>query len=217
MLEIIYKKVSRNKYVTKTYVATCDKVIQNFSKSKNFNVISTKKTHKRASERSAEALIKIENKLKKKFDIVVMVQGDEPMINQNMITKSIKPFITNKNINVVNLFSKIKSKKDAKDPNCVKLIKDKNNYAIYFSRLPIPHSTVINKNIHYKQVCIIPFRRNYLIKYIKMKPTSLEIIESIDMLRIIENGEKVKLVEISETTYPVDTLEDLKKVEKLLK
>ena len=146
-----------------------------------------------------------------------MVQGDEPMINQNMITKSIIPFVNNKNINVVNLFSKIQNQKDAKDPNCVKLIKDKDNYAIYFSRLPIPHSNSVNKNIHYKQVCIIPLEEITFIKYIKMKPTPLEIIESIDMLRILENGDKVKLVEIAETTYPVDTLADLKKVEKLLK
>ena len=91
------------------------------------------------------------------------------------------------------------------------------NNAIYFSRLPIPFSKSFKKNIFYKQVCIIPFKRDYLIKYIKMKPTSLEIKESIDMLRIIENGEKVKMVEISEITYPVDTLSDLRKVSKLIK
>ncbi len=217
MIEIIYRKVAKNKNIEKTFIATCDKEIINFANLKKFNVINTKKTHERASDRSAEALLKIEKKYNKKFDIVLMVQGDEPMITQNMISKSLKPFKNNNNINVLNLCSKIISKKDLYDLNCVKLIKDKNNNAIYFSRLPIPFSKSFKKNIFYKQVCIIPFKRDYLIKYIKMKPTSLEIKESIDMLRIIENGEKVKMVEISEITYPVDTLSDLRKVSKLIK
>jgi len=217
MIEIIYKKIIKSKLINQTYIATCDKEIIDFAVSKNFNVVNTKKTHKRASDRSAEALIKIEKKLNKKFDIVLMVQGDEPMLSQQMIIKSLKPFFKNKEINVINLCSKIKNKKDLEDINCVKLIKDKKNNAIYFSRLPIPFSKTFKQTIFYKQVCIIPFKRDYLIKYIKMKPTILEINESIDMLRIIENGEKIKTVEIPEVTYPVDTLNDLNKVSKLMK
>ena len=217
MLKIIYDKVNANKLINETYIATCDKIIGNFATENKFKFVYTKKTHKRASDRSAEALIKIEKILKKKFDLVVMVQGDEPMINQNMITKSIKPFFNDKNINIVNLFSQIRSKSDIYDSNCVKLIKDKKNNAIYFSRLPIPFSQDEIKVKYFKQVCIIPFKRNYLIKYIKMRPTPLEQLESIDMLRVIENGDKIRLVEISEITYPVDTIKDLRKVERLIK
>ena len=146
-----------------------------------------------------------------------MVQGDEPMIDSKMISSSIKPMLKNKKINVVNLTSRIKEKNDLFDVNCVKLIKDKNNNAIYFSRLPIPFSNNFKNTKYYKQVCIIPFRRNFLIKYINMKQTILEKFESIDMLRIIENGYKVKTVEIKKITFPVDTIKDLKKVSGLMK
>ena len=94
----------------------------------------------------------------------------------------------------------------------------KNNNALYFSREPIPSNKKYSDSItKYKQVCIIPFLRNSLIKFNDIPQTTLEIIESIDMLRLIENGSKVKMVEIEDQVYSVDTLEDLKKVEKLMK
>ena len=176
----------------------------------------TSKKHNRASDRTAEALLKYEKENKTRIDIVIMVQGDEPMVDNNMISASIKPFKYNKTINVVNLISKIKDKKNFIDKNCIKVIKNKKNEAIYFSRMPIP--TQNNKFIYgYKQVCIIPFRRDFLFNYLKMKETQLEKIESVDMLRIIENSIKVHLVEIKKNTYPVDTLKDLIKVSKLIK
>tara|TARA_A100001011_G_C13939639_1_gene686618 strand:- start:362 stop:733 length:372 start_codon:yes stop_codon:yes gene_type:complete len=109
--------------------------------------------------------------------------------------------------------SKINSKKEFYDPNEVKVVCDKNNYALYFSREPIPSFSKYGKhNFMMKQVCIIPFRRNFLIRFNKMKETQLEKIESVDMLRILENGIKVKMIETQEETYSVDTKQDLNKV-----
>ena len=217
MVELIYKLISENKSLSKVVVATCDKVIFDHIKSMNGEVVMTSIKHQRASDRTAEALVKCEKKYKTKFEVVVMVQGDEPMVDKNMIQKSIEPFKKDKKINVVNLISKIKNKKIMLDPNSIKVVKSLKNEALYFSRSPIPYSNKNKKNFYgYKQVCIIPFRRDFLLKYIDLKPTQLEKIESVDMMRILENGYKVNLVEISKETFPVDTLSDLKNVIKII-
>ena len=217
MVELIYKLISKNKSLSKVVVATCDKIIFDYIKSINGEVVMTSIKHQRASDRTAEALIKCEKKYKTKFDVVVMVQGDEPMVDKSMIEKSIEPFKKNKKINVVNLISKIKSKKLMEDPNCIKVVKNLKNEALYFSRSSIPHAIKSKKKFYgYKQVCIIPFRRKFLLKYIKLKPTELEERESVDMMRILENGYNINLVEISKETFPVDTLVDLQNVIKII-
>ena len=146
-----------------------------------------------------------------------MIQGDEPMVTGKMIDKSLQPMIKNKKIKVVNLISPIKNKKELIDTNTIKVIPDKHENAIYFSRSVIPNKTVFKSNFFFKQVCVIPFRREFLFKYSSLKETKLEIAESIDMLRIIENTLKVKLVKIKKYTHAVDNLKDLKLVEKLIK
>ena len=217
MIGHVYNKAKLVKQIKEVYVATCDKEIYDYIKSINGDVIMTSKKHDRASDRVAEALKKIEKLKKTKFDLVIMIQGDEPMISSKMIINSIIPF-KDKNCNVVNLITKIKDKKNFYDPNEVKVVFDNNMKAIYFSREPIPSNKKYNKvSFGYKQVCIIPFRRNFLFKFNNLKQTKLEKIESVDMLRLIENNIDIKLVKSTLETYSVDTLEDLNKVAKLMK
>lgn len=216
MIKIIYDEAKKNKNLDAVVVATCDQIIFDYVKTFDGNVIMTKKTHTRATERTAEAIKLWEKKTKKKYSIIVMIQGDEPMLNYKMIDMAVKPF-KDKNVNVVNLMSKIKDKGLMNDKNCIKIIKDKNNNAVYFSRSPIPYFNKKKSFYGYKQVCIIPFRKFFLHSYIKLKESKLEIAESIDMLRILENNIKVKLVEMKYDTYPVDTIQDLKKVSILMK
>ena len=217
MIQHVYKNVKKNKLLSNVVVATCDKIIFNFIKSINGKVVMTSKKHKRASDRCSEALKIIEKKRKIKYDVVVMVQGDEPMINSNMITQAITPMIKNKKINVVNLISPIKNGKDFNDKNFIKVVHDKKYNAIYMSRAKIPFMK-FKKNLNIKkQVCVIPFKRDFLIKYNNMKPTPLEKIESIDMLRILENGYKLFLVNTNYFSQAVDTKKDLIKVQKYLK
>ena len=145
-----------------------------------------------------------------------MIQGDEPMVNKNMINEVLSPFKKNKNIKVANLIYKINNLKDLKNKNTIKVVKDLNNDAIYFSRTVIPVLNNQIENNYYKQVCLIPFKRSFLIDYIKMKPTKLEKAESIDMLRIIEHGFKVRLIETNFFTHAVDNKKDIKIVEKYI-
>ena len=124
--------------------------------------------------------------------------------------------IEDKLINVVNLLGQIENEEEFVDRNCIKVVCDLDMNALYFSREPIPTRTK-SKNIPMgKQVCVIPFRRDYLIKYTQLKPTPLEIVESVDMMRVLEHGTKVKMVKTSHQNQSVDTFEDLNKVKKLM-
>ena len=217
MNKLVYDKAMKSKLINEVYVATCDKEIFEYIKSINGNAVYTSSKHVRASDRCAEALNILESRKSIKYDIVTMIQGDEPMISPHMIDSSIKPLILNNEINVVNLIGKINEISDFKDKNCIKIVHDKELNALYFSRSPIPYFEKINFENIGKQVCVIPFRRDFLNKYLNLEPTPLEIIESIDMLRVLEHGYKVKLVRTNIITFPVDTTNDLKRVENLMK
>ena len=161
-------------------------------------------------------MLKIEEKTSQSIDIVVMIQGDEPMVTPKMIEASLAPF-KDSTVNVVNLMGTIDSVDEFENPNEPKVVIDRNRDAIYFSREPIPsRKKGVNEVPMYKQVCIIPFRRDYILQFNQMPATELERIESIDMNRIIEHGDKVRMVRIDEKVYSVDTKKDLKKVESLI-
>jgi len=214
MIGHCYYRTKQCKELIDVYVATCNYEIYNFIEGIGGKAIMTSDTHERASDRTAEAMLKIEKQLGLKLDIVVMVQGDEPMVTPNMISQSLKPFHNDNSIKVINLMAKIETQEEFIDANEVKVVVDQNSNAIYFSREPIPSQRKgFSKVQMMKQVCVIPFRRDYLIKFNNMEETELETIESIDMLRIIENGEKVKMVFTNEKSYSVDTEEDLINVE----
>ena len=218
MIYHVYWRSKMTHALNEVYIATCDKEIEDYCVENNMSVIMTRDTHVRASDRTAEAMLKIEKKTGRKIDIVVLIQGDEPMVFPEMIEKSIMPMRKNKNIKVVNLMAPLKSNKEHEDPNEIKVVVDKNNFALYFSREPIPSRVgKAKKAPAYKQVCIIPFTRDFLIKFNAFSPTPLEISESIDMLRVIENDYKVKMAFVDYNTYSVDTPLDLRKVEKLMR
>ena len=195
-----------------TYVATCDRAIFDYVQAIGGQAVMTSDKHDRASDRAAEAMLKIEKKTGESIDIVVMVQGDEPMITPEMIAESLKPFEL-ADVNVVNLMAPIYKDTEFNDPNEVKVVVNKQNEALYFSREPIPSKRKGETDgPMLKQVCIIPFRRDYLIKFNQMEETTLERIESVDMLRVLENGDTVQMVMTEKETYSVDTEEELSSV-----
>ncbi len=217
MIGHCYKRSEMSNMLNNVYVATCDQKIFDYVESIGGKVVMTANTHERASDRTAEALLKIEESTGEKVDIVVMLQGDEPMITPKMIKAAVLPLIDSDEIKISNLYTNINTVKEFEDPNEVKVVVDKNEFALYFSREPIPSRKKDVTDVPmYKQVCIIPFERNFLLEYNEMEQTLLEIIESVDMLRIIENGMKVKMIYVENDTYAVDTPEDLINVKKLM-
>lgn len=213
MIGHVYKRSKLCKQLNEVYVATCDQEIVDYIESIGGKVIMTSVTHERASDRTAEALLKIEKITNQKVDIVVMIQGDEPMVTPEMISASIDPLLLDSDLQITNLMAYMKSKEEHEDPAEVKVVVDLNNFALYFSREPIPSR---KKGVEVvpmlKQVCIIPFRRDFLLEYNQMEQTPLEIIESVDMNRLLENGIKIKMVLRDEETYSVDTKADLENV-----
>jgi len=214
MIGHVYFRSKMCKTLNEVYVATCDQEVADYIASIGGKAIMTANTHERASDRTAEAVLAIEAQTNKKVDIVVMIQGDEPMTTPEMIDQAVQPLIQDKKILISNLMADIETIEDFEDPNEVKVVVDTNNFAVYFSREPIPSRKKGVSNVPMlKQVCIIPFQRDFLIEYNSMKQTPLEIIESVDMNRIIEHGLKVKMVKTQYTSYSVDTEEDRRSVE----
>ena len=217
MIGHCYLRARMCEELDEVYVATCDQVIADYIKSIGGSAIMTLDSHERATDRTAEAMLKIEKSLCEEVDIVVMIQGDEPMVTPKMVSQSIAPLRTEPEVNVVNLVANMKTIEEFNDQNEVKVVIGNDNNAVYFSREPIPSRKKFSGDVPMlKQVCIIPFRRAYLLKFNNLEETSLERIESIDMLRIIENGENVRMVHTNESSFSVDTEEDRKRVEKLM-
>ena len=216
MIGHVYERVSKSPMLAMTAVATCDKEIYNYIESIGGVAVMTGDQHERASDRCAEAVVKLEKANNTRYDIVVMVQGDEPMTHPGMIAEAVQPLFDDPDIQVVNLLGQIKDIAEFEDRNCIKVVCDLKSNALYFSREPIPTRCKVRDIPMGKQVCIIPFRRDYLLEYTRMAPTPLEIAESVDMMRILEHGMKVRMAPTKYNTQAVDTLEDLKKVERLM-
>lgn len=217
MVEHVAKRTAMCPELDAVYVATCDDVIAEHCEKAGIKSIMTSDSHTRCSTRTAEALLKIEEITGKKADIVVMVQGDEPMVRPEMISDAIKAMQDNPEINVVNLMAEMDSLEEFEDPNEVKVVVDLKNDALYFSREPIPSRKKGSDKVPMrKQVCIIPFKRDYLLKFNEMKESPLEIYESVDMMRILEHGGKVHMVPTTAKTWSVDTPQDLAHVEKMM-
>ncbi len=212
MIEHVYRRVALSAAVQDVYIATCDEAIRTTAESFGAPVVMTAATHERASDRVAEAAERIDG------DIIVLVQGDEPMIVPEMIDAAVAPFGEEPDLGCVNLAKRIDGEAEFRDPNTIKVVMDARGDALYMSRQPIPtlgagwnEGTAV-----YKQVCVIPFRRAVLAQYAQLAPTPLEILESIDMLRFLEHGAKVRMVETAHATHAVDTPEDLRRVEAMM-
>jgi len=211
MIEHVYRRAQLCDQLDEVYVATCDDEIRAAAQNFGATVILTSMAHERATDRVAEAAGHFAS------DIIVMIQGDEPMITPEMIAASLGPFRFDRATCCVNLVHRINSRLELLDPNTIKVVADLNDNALYFSRSPIPKVDSKQSNVKIlKQVCVIPFRRECLLEFARLAPSPLEQAESIDMLRLLEHGMSVRLVETQVTTHAVDTPEDLQLVETLM-
>jgi 3-deoxy-manno-octulosonate cytidylyltransferase (CMP-KDO synthetase) len=214
MIEHVYHRTAMCTGLSDVFVATCDQEIMEAVEAFGGKAVMTSATHERASERVAEAAANLT------ADVFVMVQGDEPMTYPQMIEEAIAPFRNGEaQIECVNLAAPIETEEEFQDPNTIKVVMDAEGFALYMSREPIPsrHLQNFGQFVAFKQVCIIPFTAPALQEFTQLAPTPLEVVESIDMLRFIEHGYKVKMIETSFSTHAVDTPTDLRLVERLLR
>jgi 3-deoxy-manno-octulosonate cytidylyltransferase (CMP-KDO synthetase) len=216
MIEHVYARAALCDSLEAVYVATCDEEIRAAVEAFGGNCLLTSPSHERASDRVAEAARSFE------ADIVLMIQGDEPLVTPEMINASLSPLLSDPSVVCVNLVRRITKPKDYVDPNTIKVVANLRGDALYFSRATIPNAFFARLPEGatlsvFKQVCVIPFRRDFLREFARLPSTPLECAESIDMLRALEHGHSVRLVETDADTHAVDTPEDLRLVEDLMK
>lgn len=209
MVEHVYRRVAMCQSLEKVYVATCDQEIYDCVRGFGGDAVMTSPSHPTASDRVAEAAQHIPS------EILVMVQGDEPMVVPEMIDRAVEPMLRDPGIGCVNLSKRITTESEFLDPNAIKVVVDREGNALMFSREPIPTRRLVGFDgiPALKQVCIIPFRRHTLLQYAKMQRPPSELAESVDMIRLLFHGIRVRMVETEFETHSVDNTEDLKAVE----
>ena len=199
------------------WVCTCDVELHDHMISIGGKSVMTSDQHERASDRIAEALEKVEAATGQKVDLAVLVQGDEPMILPSMLDELAAPARAGVEADVFNLMERIDSDQDFEDPNCVKVVVDTSSNALYLSREPIPSRKKFDgQPPRWKQLGLIAFRREALVDYARLEPTPLEIVESVDVNRLLEHGRRLRMIPTDSRTQAVDTPADLELVEALM-
>jgi 3-deoxy-manno-octulosonate cytidylyltransferase (CMP-KDO synthetase) len=209
--------VQAKKVFDDVYVATDDERIQREVERFGGKVVMTKKKHKSGTDRCAEAIEKIEILENRTWDVIVNIQGDEPFIKTEQLLEIKKCFKIKRN-QIATLVKPINNKEDIFNSNKPKVVISKDNEAIYFSRSPIPYIRGINENkwvskhLFYKHIGLYAYRKEVLFEITKLKPSSLEIAESLEQLRWIENGYTIKVAFTEHESISIDTPKDLDKI-----
>jgi len=204
MIEHVRRRAELSEFLEQVIVATCDQEIYEEVKRHGGQVVMTSDRHERCTDRVAEAVKNFE------ADIVVNIQGDEPFLDPQHIDALVKPLLADNSLECSNLIAQIPSE-FADNPNLVKVVFDKQDRALYFSREAIP-SRKKSGNLpvqFFRQLGIIAFRTAFLDRFLTLNPTPLEAIESCDMMRAVEHGIEVRTVAVKFDKFGVDTPEDL--------
>jgi 3-deoxy-manno-octulosonate cytidylyltransferase (CMP-KDO synthetase) len=221
MIQWVYEGARQSKLIDEVIVATDDQRILEVVRSFGGKGVMTSPDHPTGTDRIAEVARKL------KSEIVVNVQGDEPLIKGSIIDKAIKPLLSDDTLPMSTLMARIEDTKDWLNPHIVKVVVNQKGFALYFSRSPIPFPRDLHidrleshpfgtkrplpKRI-FKHIGIYVFRRKFLLKFSKMKPTPLEKLEKLEQLRILENGYPIKVSLVDYEPICVDIPEDLQKV-----
>jgi 3-deoxy-manno-octulosonate cytidylyltransferase (CMP-KDO synthetase) len=211
MIEWVYKRTLLSD-LDMVVVATDDQLVYDKVRSFGGEVVMTSKDHPNGTSRIAEVA-----EIYSDFDVIINVQGDEPLIKKEMINALITPFLEEPDLSMATLKHRIDNIEEVENPNNVKVVTTKDDYAIYFSRSPIPYPRELDMKNYFKHVGIYGYRRDFVIKYSQMAPTPLEVSESLEQLRVLENGYKIKVLETPYKIVGVDTAEDLERVRKIVR
>ncbi len=196
------------------YVVTDSPIIYDLIKDHGGNVVMSQGQHESGSDRIAEAVMDME------VDVVVNVQGDEPFVDEESLRKVIKVFHDDEEmeIDLASLMTPISDWEEINNPNTVKVIVDNRNFALYFSRSPIPYPRDTELEVlYYKHKGIYAFRKSALLDFQQLPMLPLEAKEKIEAIRFLEYGKKIKMVETTVTGIEIDTPEDLERARKAWK
>lgn len=212
MIQYVYERAKMAKTLSSSLVATDDQRI--FHAVKNFGgEVAMTAQHPTGTDRIAEIASRFDT------EILVNVQGDEPLIEPAMIDQAVQPLLDDSHIDLSTLVHRISSEEEYINSNVVKVILDKKGFAMYFSRSPIPYikSGAWKKEAPiYRHVGLYVYRRHALLNFSQMPPAIFETIEGLEQLRFLENGFRIKVVETEYKSIGVDTPEDLEKVRRIM-
>ena len=212
MVEHVRRRLLLCKYLDDVIVASSDQEIVDLVLQQGGKAVLTRDTHERCTDRVAEAALSID------ADVIINVQGDEPLVMPEMMRQVTSPFLEDKELHCVNLVAEIVDQVEFNDPNVPKLVANIEGDLLYISREPIPSISKASTNdyLKLKQLGIIAFRREFLQLFTLLNPAPLEEVESVDMMRAVEHGYRVRIVETKHKMIGVDVPSDIQRVEKVL-
>jgi len=212
MIEHVYRRVAAAKILADVIVATDDLRIATRVHDFGGKVRLTKASHETGTDRLAEVATSLD------CDVVVNVQGDEPLIDPRAIEELVAPFLTDPSVQMTTLFRRIHEPSELNNPNITKVVVDRGGYALYFSRAPIPYLRDPRGGWPplYRHIGLYAYRRSALLVLASLEPTPLERAESLEQLRALEHGIRMKAVETKYDSLGVDTPEDLDQVRRLI-
>ena len=203
MVRWVYERAAKAGGVSRVIVATCDSEIIDAVHAFGGEAVMTSDKHRSGTDRLAEAAAELD------VDVVVNVQGDEPLIDPKAIEMALAPFAENPDEKMVSLMVPI-DRESAADPNLVKVVVSRRSYALYFSRSPIPYERKPLEGMSiYGHVGLYAYTKDFLLTFASLEPTPLEMAESLEQLRVLEHGYRIKMVKIADRPFGVDTVEDL--------
>lgn len=211
MIQRVYERACLAKSPKQVLVAADDKRVFDAIKQCGGQVMMTAKDHANGTDRLAEVAKKYTD-----MDIIINVQGDEPLIEPQIIDALAAAFIEDPELNMATIMTPIEEA-EKENPNNVKVVTDRNGYALYFSRSLMPYPRVNTGVQVYKHIGIYAYKREFLLQYAAMESTPLENTESLEQLRALENGYKIKVLKSNFKFVGVDTQEDLLKVNEIYK
>ena len=214
MIEHVFNRAQKAKYLSEVVVATDDQRIKERVEAFGGKAFMTSPHHQTGTDRLVEAVSHLNVG---QADIIVNIQGDEPLLEPEMVDELIKPLLDDEQIVMSTLKHRITEEEEVNNANVVKVITDQNGFAVYFSRCPIPYNRNKIEVSYYKHIGLYAYRLSFLQKYADLKQTPLEKAESLEQLRALENGYRIKVVETNFQTIGVDSEADLKKVEEIIR
>jgi 3-deoxy-manno-octulosonate cytidylyltransferase (CMP-KDO synthetase) len=212
MIEHVYRRAAAAPGLSQVIVATDDLRIAAAVRQFGGAVRMTRDGHASGTDRLAEVAAQLD------CDVVVNVQGDEPLIDPGSIAEAVAPFADDPSVQISTLYRRIGSPAELADPNVVKVVVDRGGFALYFSRAPIPHVRDPRGGWPplYRHVGLYAYRRSALLVLATLEPTPLERAESLEQLRALEHGIRIKAVETRYDSFGVDTPDDLEHVRRLV-
>ena len=209
MLQHVWERAKQSRMLDNLIIACDNEIILKAAERFGAKAMMTSKEHTCGTDRISEVVNPLDVK------VIINIQADEPLIHPMMIDSLARALLEDKMLNMATLMKKIEDVQQITDPNVVKVVVDKNNFALYFSRAPIPFlapNAEVDQVNYYKHIGLYGYTKDFLFTYKNLPVSNLEKTEKLEQLRVLSEGYKIKVIETPFETIGVDTLEDLERV-----